>query len=799
MKLSLKALREWVDFQGSAIEIADVFSSLGFPNDGIYTKGGGLEQVVVGKIISKEKHPQADRLSLLKVNIGSEVLPVVCGAQNMQALDYVALAPVGAKIPGKDGQGMVMKEAKIRGEISRGMCCSAAELALAEESEGILLLPKDRVNDSVLGSRLSEIFDWQDSILEIDVTPNRPDALSIRGLAREFAAKQGLKLKAAPLLKWKNPVSQVNPSIESFEDAQGFAGCLVQGVRMGPTPEKWVSFLETCGARSLSNLVDISNIVLFEWGHPIHFFDADKMDPSSVGVRRAKSGETLELLNGKRIELHPEDLVIADKSGPLSLAGVMGGASSTVTEATKNIFIEVACFKPSLIRASARRHGLHSESSLRFERGLTAHRLDEVMERALYLLKELSGFETSGGTKTIDRNLALKGVLWDRARIEAKLGKISKTDDEIFEILRRLDYQFEPKGSTIRVVFPWYRVDVECLEDVMEDIARLLGYEALERQPLRSQESKVLWKNMAETYQLADRVIDRFLSLGFTEVIQMSFTSQALDTRLGYGASGFVELQNPIHAERAVLRKRLLPELLERAKFNAFHGEDEIRLVELGPVFSTEGSTQYEESPLKERLAVACVWLPRNIDKKRLWMRSADPYFEFRGMMESIWSAFKMRGTRELEILKFYPKRDLNFGHGMAGEVHPSLLKVLDISGRAFVGEWILEGEDRRRTYAVPPTYPSIDLDASFSCLKTLTLQEVMAVLKKCPVKYLEWIRPYDVFEPEDLKPSKKSMTFAMRYRDPQKTLTLEEAKKSHEELVSHLIKKLSNFEVALR
>jgi phenylalanyl-tRNA synthetase beta chain len=800
MKLSLRAFKDWVDYQGSAHELANLLADLGFPNDGIQFIGEGLDQVIVGKVLAKAKHPQADRLSLLKVDVGSEVLPIVCGANNMEVSDWVALAPIGAKIPGKDGSGIVMKEAKIRGEISKGMCCSEVELRLSEEAEGILILPKDLIKTSDIGRKVSEVLDLQDAVIDVDVTPNRGDALSIRGLAREVSAKLGLKMRALSALKWKNPVSTVNPSIESFSDASSFAACLVQGVQYKSSPEKWVRFLKTCGARSISNLVDITNIVMFELGHPIHFFDADKVDPLSIGVRRARENESLLLLNGKVIQLTTEDLVIADRTGPLSLAGVMGGELSAVSETTKNILIEVASFDPKRIRATARRYELHSESSARFERGVTAYDTAEVMERALELLKELSNFEAAAGTQTSDKTLQPKSVLWDRGRIEAKLGKISRSDDELFEMLRRLEYSFEPKGSTIRVVFPPFRSDVGCLEDVMEDIGRLLGYEALEKKIWTAQESKVFLKDLSFETLLSDQVLDAFIALGFSESIHLSFTNPALEQRFGYQGDDFVTLENPIHSEKSSLRRFLLPELMIRAKINAEYGEDDIRLVEVGPIFSdSETPDRFDESPKSERLSIACVWLPKASDKKQLWMRDVDPFFEFKGMMESIWSRMKARLAKNIQAPAFYPRRMMKMSNGLAGEVHPALLKSLEIPGRCFVGEWILQGQIPKTKYKSPQVYPAIDLDASFSASKDLSIQEVMESFQRAKAPFLEWVRPYDIFEPEDLKPNKRSLTFAMRYRDSSRTLTLEEAKSSHDRLVSTVVKELARFEIALR
>jgi len=794
MKLSFKAFQRWLDFQGSADDLAKILAGLGFPNDGIQRIGGGLSQVQVGKILTRVKHPQADRLSLLTVDVGSEKLPVVCGAQNMKEGDFVALAPVGATIPGKDGLGMTMKEAKIRGETSRGMCCSLAELQLADDAEGIWILPSSVVNEKSLGKPVREFFDLEDAVLEVDVTPNRPDALSVRGLAREVAAKLGLKLKLPTLAKYKPSSGYVNLSVDSPSDCSGFVAVHVQNVQALQTPTDVAEVLNRMGSRSISPLVDISNFVMFELGHPMHFFDADKVDLKSLCVRRAKTGETLKLLNDQVIQLHSEDLVVADSKGPLSLAGVMGGVDSSVSASTKNVLIEVACFDPKLIRATARRHQLSSESSYRFERGLTPHRLDEVAERALALLKEWGGYESASGVKVAEKASAVS-ILWDRARIESKIGKVKLSDDELFEMLRRLEYSFEARGKTT-VSFPWYRVDGTCLEDIMEDVARLIGYDELEERPLQFAETVSTVRDLQPKYLIGERLLGRWTELGFSEVVHMSFSDPSLEARLGMTLPKPAEILNPIHAEKSVLRQTLIHQLLERARLNLFHGEEEIRLVEVGPIFRSDLNSMYEGSPVCETLALACVWLPRPDDKKRLWNRSVDPFFEFKGMVEKVFGdcRFKMKPVSYEGL--FHPKRRI--GH-QAGEVHPLVQSAFDLPSRALVGEWILEVEMQSMKYGSPSPFPSIDLDASFLVDEKISVAEMTKSFEKVKAPYLEWIRCYDLFEGGSLPAHKKSMTFAMRYKSSEKTLTLEEAKQSHDKLVSAVISALGPQSVALR
>jgi phenylalanyl-tRNA synthetase beta chain len=805
MKLSFRALKRFVDFEGDADKAANLLADLGFPNDGMSHFAEALDQVVIAKIEAKEKHPEADRLSLLKVNTGSGVANIVCGAQNMKAGDYVALAPIGAKLPSVDGKAFEIKRSKIRGVESEGMCCSESELGLLEESEGIWILPADEIEKKpeLLGRAVSDLFDWKDSIMEVDVTPNRGDALSVRGLARELAAKLGLKLKPQRVGRWKSPASDVHPSIESFQDASGFLACVIEGVKISPTPEVYRRFLTAMGARSISPLVDISNIVMFELGHPVHFFDADKVEAARIQVRRAKKGEKLELLDDSVIELHEEDLVIADSSGPLSLAGVMGGKPSSVTDQTTRVLLEVACFDAKRIRASSRRHQISSESSFRFERVLTPHALEEVVERVLGLIQEFGQFERASGTKVFDRAVVQKSCLWNRQKVEAKLGKLPFTDDEVFSRLRSLEYEFEGAGNSIKVVFPWYRTDAEQLEDAMEDVARLLGYENLESRPLVVSESVPVHSDLQKELKRGRVWTKSFCEQGFTECLHASFADEKLEAFLGLPESSAVSLMNPLHAEKSILRRSLLPQLLERAKKNASHGEENIQLMEEGPIFlqkSVGTSSAYSESPVTEAWRFACIWMPRPIDEKRLWKNPVDAFFEFKGKLESVFGGLKS-SARPLAWPEaiYFPNRMIRFPFGLAGELHPRVLKAFDLSGRVFAGEWSLEVKDRPKAYGIPPEQPAVDLDLSLLVASHQPLEAILQSFEKNKSEMMEWVRASDLYEAKEWAGEKRAITFSFRYRSATRSLSMEEAQKDLQALAQRVMNSFPSGEVAAR
>lgn len=811
MKLSFRALQRFVDFEGSPEEAADRLASLGFPNDGIENYASALNEVIVGKILTKEKHPEADRLSLLQVDVGAEKLSIVCGAQNMKEGDYVALAPVGAKLPSADGKPFEIKKSKIRGQVSEGMCCSESELGLAEESEGIWLLPPNVVeaDASALGKKVSELFDWKDSILEVDVTPNRGDCLGVRGLARELSAQLGLKLKPQKIGRWKSPASEVHPKIENFQDASAFLAVAIESFQIGPTPESYVRFLQAMGGREISPIVDISNIVLFEWGHPVHFFDADKIDAASLQVRRAVKGEKLLLLDDREIELHEDDLVIADSSGPLSLAGVMGGKASSVTDETKRLVLEVACFDPKRIRATARRHGISSESSFRFERGLTPYRLEEVADRALGLIQEWGSYERAAGSKVFDRSVSPASCIWSRDKVEGKLGKLKISDDEIFAKLRLLDYEFEGAGNSIKVIFPWYRSDCSLLEDAMEDVARLIGYENLEKRPLQLSEGVKAIEDLQSEANCGRQIVKAFNAYGFSETLHASFASEEAESFLSFPENSAVRLANPLQADKSILRRSLIPQLLDRARKNASHSEEEIRLVEEGPVFFQKDAqiamipdrrSVYENSPVTEKWRLACLWMPRPLDKKRLWSSSVDEFFQFKGLVQSVMGSYRAQARPEAWPSElFYPGRALDFAFGGAGELHPKILKAWGIAGRVFVGEWSLSLKERPRQFQTPVELPPVDLDLSLLVSSEQSLASLLASFEKHRSPMMEWVRASDSFESKEWKGKQRALTFSFRYRAKDRSLSMEEAQKDLQALAQRVMDSFPAGQVAPR
>ena len=476
MKISYQWLGEWVDLSSfkKPEDLADLLTARGLEVESVETLSKGLEKVLTAQIIEKEKHPEADRLSLCKVNMGTgEYLDIVCGAQNMKKGDIVALAMIGAQLP----NGMKIEKGKIRGQVSMGMLCSESELGFKKESDGILILPEK----TPVGWKLADVLGIDDVVLEIKLTANRGDCLSHRGLAREVAAAIGKPLKSPKLPEFSFSGSPIRVESEEIQDAPQFYGLYFKNVKVGPAPEWMKKRLEAIGQRSINNLVDIGNYLMFEYGFPVHIYDADKIEGGVLKVRKSKAQEIVPLLDGGSFEANGEELLIVDGKKPVGLAGVMGGGNSEVTDSTRNVFLECAEFNPTLVRRAAFRSGRRSEASLRFEKGLDPRGNREAIIRLASLVQKLAGGEEVGGScfeapnrKTLPTRTILVNSTWINSFLGTSIAK-----EKMIEIFKSLECEVANQGDDWTVTPPSYRLDLTIREDLAEEIARTVGYDAI--------------------------------------------------------------------------------------------------------------------------------------------------------------------------------------------------------------------------------------------------------------------------------------------------------------------------------
>ncbi|MEK6706578.1 MAG: phenylalanine--tRNA ligase subunit beta [Bdellovibrionota bacterium] len=662
MYISWKWLSEFVDLNvaGSPEKLADILTSRGLEVEEVNNLGRGLEKVITARILEKSPHPQADRLSLCRVTTGQgDDLQIVCGARNMQAGDCVALAQIGAQLP----NGVKIEQSKIRGAVSCGMLCSEDELGFKKNSDGILILP----GSTPVGLPLAEVLGLDDTILTFKLTANRGDCLSHMGIAREVAAALVKKVKL-PVFKELDferlGYGPVAVSLKAGELGQQFFGCFIEGVKIGPSPAWLKNRLEKLGIRSINNVVDATNLVLLEMGHPTHAYDASLLKGGQVDVRLAKKGETLALLDGGTITLDGTELVIADKERPVGLAGVMGGGNSEVRETTTSVFLECAEFDSKTVRKTAQKHQRRTEASHRFERGIDPLGLSRVISRLSGLVCELAGGRVLGAV----RARTASREFFKPLEISVNFGYFPsflgmevtrESAGEIFSALGCTVRKDDGKGGDNWVVsVPSYRNDLCCKEDLAEEVARSLGYDKIaETVPkLSSRPSPSGTSQSAIRLALMDKAKDVLKQLGFCETVNFAFSSKAWLGRFdGYmNNTHNVSLLNPLSEEHEVLVPSLLPGLIKNSLDSWRHhfGSEPlaIRLFELRPTFNFAGgdirALNEMETVVREnwKLSLA-VSGPRYMSALRNEQSETD-FYDIKAVFDCLFDALGTRGIR---------------------------------------------------------------------------------------------------------------------------------------------------------
>jgi phenylalanyl-tRNA synthetase beta chain len=763
MKFSLRWLRRYIDLDVSPPEMLEKLTLAGTEVEQVTTSGVESPQVVVAQILSSAPHPNADRLRICQVNDGTGTRQIVCGAKNYRDGDKVPLALPGAKLSG----GLVIKESKLRGELSQGMLCSAKELALAEDAEGLLILPAD--------APVGKIFsDYQpgDTFFEVEITSNRPDLLSYRGLAREIAATGAGRLKemAAPAVSFPTGAPEWSVRLSAPELGPYYMATPLTKVKVGPSPAWLQEAITTTGHRSINNVVDITNYVLFETGQPLHAFDAAKLAGREIEVRPARGGEKLEALDDKTYELSPDDLIIADEKGPIAIAGVMGGKPTGVTDATMEILLETAWFAPAIVRRTSRRLGLISDSSYRFERRVDPAGMPAARDRAVALLRELAGAEFAGAPVAAGTPPPSRGPITLReARITGLLG-LEIPADEVEENLSRLGCKkvSSAKGASIWQPPP-FRDDLAREVDLIEEIARLHGLESVPPRIVAGLQPE----------SAADRAHDRMLRVrralaarGWDECV----TDALIERRFASGPAA-VEVENPLSELQTHLRPSLKTPLLQVAAKNLSRGVAQLRLFELGRAYEKEAGSTSE--PLRLGFLVA------GLGAEAAWDRAerASDYFDLSGAIELL---VEQAGVQPEDILE-------------SGAVSPAEAKLHGIKVPVYYAELALDawlGRDPQpERYRPVPTFPPVRRDLAVVISKTVPQSRIEEVIRQAEAPHLESLRLFDLFldpEGEKIPAGQKSLAYALTYRAPDRTLTEREVNEAHDLVRKNLIAELS-------
>jgi phenylalanyl-tRNA synthetase beta chain len=780
MKFSEQWLREWVNPSINTEDLLAQITMAGLEVDGVDPVAGEFSGIVVGEVLTKEPHPDADKLSVCQVSDGQETFQVVCGAANVRAGLKIPFAKIKAVLPGN----FKIKKAKLRGVESFGMLCAEAELGLAASSDGLMEL----ASDAPLGQCIRQYLSLDDNCIDVDLTPNRSDCLSIAGLAREVGVlnkETVTKPEVAPVEVTSDQTFPVK--LENSESCPKYLGRVISGVDLSAPSPLWLQEkLRRCGLRSIDPAVDVTNYILLELGQPMHAFDLDKLNGAIV-VRNAKSEEKLTLLDGQEVSLRADTLVIADEVNPLAIAGIMGGQHTGVSDKTTNIFLECAFFKPLSIAGKARSYGLHTDSSHRFERGVDYELQHEAVERATRLLIDIVGGNAGPIVEESDA-AQLPQPMTVRLRekkVESLLGLKIDTA-EIEEILTRLGLDvLEREEGVWLFSVPSYRFDIAIEPDLIEEIGRVYGYNKL---PKTTGMGSMVLSPKDEAIFSQDLLADRLVSLGYQEAITYSFVDDALQKQITPEQQG-IALANPISSDLAVMRTSLWPGLLKTLSYNQNRQQQRVKFFETGLKF-----VQVGEDIVQTRMLSGVVSGNVNVEN---WCNESRPldFFDVKADLESLLFPIDPTVTFERdEHPALHPgqsakivKQGQDIGH--FGSIHPKLQKSLDLNGPVYLFELCLNEvvQGRVANFSEVSKYPEVRRDLAILINKQIAFQNVEEIVRAHAGEDLVNLMAFDVYSGANLGEDEKSLGLGLVWQRVDRTLNDEEINTSFERIVSAL------------
>ena len=773
MLISLNWLKQYIDLDGIEInEMENSLTMIGQEVEKIEIAGSNLENVVTAKIIEKEMHPDSDHLTVCKVDNGKEILQIVCGASNHKAGDKVVLAQIGAKL----SEDFVIKKGKIRGKESCGMLCSEVELGIGSDKDGIIILPED----APIGIPFKDYLGINDTVFELEITPNRPDCLSHIGIARELSAYYGKELKY-PETEIKSEISEktsdnVKVSIEDRNLSRRYVTRILKNVTVKESPKWLKERIEAVGLRSINNIVDVSNFILMEMNHPNHVFDLDKIEGNEIKVKSAVKGDKLVTLDEQERELEDGDIVICDSKKILALGGVMGGLDSEVTDNTKNILLEVAQFNPQNVRKTSRRLTLSSDSSYRFERGIDVEDSIKVINRLANLIQEVAGGEILNGYVDVypvpHEN---KVAELNFERLNRFVGKVIPRE-KVIEILRNLEIDVKDNGDTLTLTAPSYRGDLELEQDYFEEVIRMYGFDNIENILPRVDINK---NSTLDTTKLTDRVKTICASVGLKEVINYSFIPKDALQKLkftGVSEDKLIDISNPITEDFVTMRPTLLYSLIKNAKDNMNRNVSNIRFFEVSRTF------EKAEELAKEDIKVGIILAGEN--DKTLWNPKPVHYdfYDLKGIVEEIFSKLRFQSfsiKRSVQT-EFHPGRsaDIFVGKeyiGSFGEIHPDVLENFGLNKKTvlvaeFNIELIKKYINKPFVYQGIVKYPAVPRDLALVMNENILVGDVLKTIEKIDKK-VEKVELFDIYQGIGVEPGKKSVAISILLRDDSKTL----------------------------
>ncbi|MBN6524728.1 phenylalanine--tRNA ligase subunit beta [Acinetobacter pittii] len=782
MKISENWLRTWVNPAIDSETLSDQLTMLGLEVDELAPVAKPFTGVVVGEVLTVEQHPDADRLRVTTVNIGSgEPLQIVCGAPNVRAGMKAPVATIGAVLPGD----FKIKKGKLRGVESQGMLCGASEIDLEDKIDGLLELPAD----APVGINIREYLKLDDNVIDISITPNRGDCFSIRGIAREIAVINQLQMNEPDIKSVDATIADEKKVVISTEGAPRYLGRVIKNVNVkAATPEWMEQALARSGIRTHSILVDVTNYVLMELGQPMHAFDLAKIE-GTVHVRQAQPQEKLQLLNDQEVELQEDIMVIADDQKALAIAGIMGGLASSVTDDTTDIFLESAFFAPLAIAGRARRFGLHTDSSQRYERGVDFELPLIAMNRASQLIQELAGGEF--GPITVAEKTE---ILPKREAIELKQAQVDQllgyqlTADFIADALTRLGCEVTVKAEgEWNVVPPSHRYDMAIYQDLIEEVARIDGYDNIQISLPSMDVQLAKYQDRFEIAELRQTIV----TLGYQEAISFSFADAKLEKQLNPQVNPLM-LANPISSDLAAMRSTLLSSLIPCVQYNLNRQQSRVRFFELGLRFDYQDAKSIEDLKQIPTLALVAV----GSQQPESWHVKPQPmdFFDFKGEIEEILAA----GRAKVEYVRserawLHPGQSAEIlvdgqSIGYLGRLHPSLENELDLSTT-----WVAELNQTAvlQSYVSNFTelsrFPSIRRDIALLISDNINVRDIQQLIEKTGGELLDSTWLFDVYTGQGVAEGKRSLAFALLWQHPSRTLEDAEIKSGMDNIIQVL------------
>ncbi|MDY2882140.1 MAG: phenylalanine--tRNA ligase subunit beta [Romboutsia timonensis] len=790
MLVPLKWLRDYVDIDIDTQEFADMMTMTGSKVEKVDFFGKETNGVEVCKILEIEQHPDADRLKVTKVEVANgEILQIVTNATNIKVGDYVPVARIGAVLPGD----FKIKKGKLRGVLSEGMFCGAEELTIPSafvedhKKDGIYIL--DHQDSFELGMDVRDVLGINDALIEFEITSNRPDCRSIIGIAREAAVTLGKELKY-PEIKVQACDEEMSFEIDIQTDlCKRYCGRVVKDVKVGPSPYWMQRKLIEAGMRPISNIVDITNYVMLELGQPLHAFDLDDIKYNKMTVKMAEEGEKFTTLDGVERTLTSDMLVIGNQDKTLDLAGIMGGENSEIKDTTTSIFIEGASFAKENIRATSKKLGLRTEASSRFEKGIDINLAEEAVNRACQLIEELGcGTVLNGMLDYYPQKEEVQKVTVNPVRINKLLG-VNVPMDQFINILESLEFKCNLVSSEVlELEVPTFRLDITEDADILEEIARIYGYDNI---PSASLEGNATAGVKTEKQKFIDNVKSNSIACGLNEILTYSFVSPRGVDKINLPADdekrNFVKIMNPLGEETSVMRTTLIPNMLDVISTNISHKVEEVSAFECGNTFIPQ-----EGLPIETKKY--CVGM---------YGKEVD-FFVLKGVIESVLNNVGLKGYEiepETTNLTFHPGRCAkivynNIYIGAFGELHPDVIENYNLGQRVYVAEinidTVFENLNLTKSYNPLPKYPSTSRDIALIVKDEVFVKQIEDIIKANGEDLVESYKLFDVYKGAQIEEGHKSIAYSITYRSKDKTLTDEDVAKVHEKILSELSEKLN-------